>query len=373
MIRNLLKTSSRLQILSPKNLKFVKYNSSNNNIIYNLKERKQFYSTQTNNNNNGKDNNIDIKNNDNNKKEGVEKPFYGSIGDIDFSKKQYGPSSSSALTREQISKSLLLMRRSATLSSVYMMAKMTDENQTPIYGSLVPYALHDSVEMVKTDITDESKEEKFTIYNPIIALHKDSPHITHFKHFNKLVKLHPEFDLERINISGRAIKVESNSSTSGEPSKYNIDRVRRIYYDRNPKSKSVIEKNRDNYLFYIVELSDIYHYNRNSKLTNIPLNVFKSTRSDPITIQSGEIIETVNSQYEDALISIVEQYGDVKIDSAFMYFLDSFGLNCIGKKKGIDEWLDIRIPFDTSFDTLENCKNGLFGTLKESRNHFKNI
>ncbi|KAN0003177.1 hypothetical protein ACTFIZ_009355 [Dictyostelium cf. discoideum] len=389
MIRNLILKSTKSQKFS----RFYKTKTTNfNNITITTNNNNNNYFLNNNNNNNNpiqystSSNNTTINKNQTKKvetlnketKDSNDKSIYGSIGDIDFSKKESGPSKN-ALSREKLSKSLLLMRKSGTLSSVNMMAKMENENSTPVYGSLSAYALFDSEEEVSGDITQEHLKTKVTVYNPIIALHKSSAHIKHFKHFNKVsLVVYPltpvgrppsEYDLPRVNFSGR-MKLLPSPNVSKDPHDIlTYTKAKRLYFERHPNSAVVMGDQCDkDYDFFIMDISDAYYYERNQKLTSIPIEVFKCCSADPITIQSREIIETVNSKYQDSLSLIVEQYGDVKLDDCFMYFVDSFGLNCIGKKKGIDEWLDIRIPFDSSFDNFENCKSGLYETLRLVRN-----
>ncbi|KAN0018330.1 hypothetical protein ACTFIU_010946 [Dictyostelium citrinum] len=408
MIRNLILKSTKSQNLSrfykpqttnfnnititSNNKKCILFNDTNNgNNIYYLNNGMQYSTTSNNNSSNNNNNNnstnstktlikkVESLNKESSPSSANEKSIYGSIGDIDFSKKESGPSKN-ALSREKLSKSLLLMRKSGTLSSVNMMAKMENENSTPVYGSLAAYALFDSEEEVSGDITQEHLKTKVTVYNPIIALHKSSQHIKHFKHFSKVsLVVYPltplgrspsEYDLPRVNFSGR-MKLLPSPNVSKDPQDIlAYTKAKRLYFERHPNSKSIMGGDQcdKDYEFFIMDISDVYYYERNQKLTSIPIDVFKCSSADPVTIQSREIIETVNSKYQDSLSLIVEQYGDVKLDDCFMYFVDCFGLNCIGKKKGIDEWLDIRIPFDSSFDNFENCKSGLYETLRLVRN-----
>jgi len=255
------------------------------------------------------------------------------------------------------------MRMTATLSSVNMLAKMSEESQTPVYGSLINYALLDSTEMLKTE--PQGPLTDVTVYNPVVPLRKTDPHVAHFKHFSKVsMVVYPltpvgcppsQYDLPCVNFTCR-MKLISDAAEK--------ERAKKTFFMRFPNSKrSVTDTDFD---FYLMEIQDVYYKERNSNLSMIPIDSLKVSQSDPVTITSREIIETSNAKYVDALRVIASEYGDVELDpQVFMYFVDRFGFNCIGKKKDVDEWLDLRIPFDTSFTSFNDCKEGLFTTLQD--------
>ncbi|KAF2074546.1 hypothetical protein CYY_004129 [Polysphondylium violaceum] len=334
-----------------------KSNNNNNSSINN---------TNSNNSNNSNNHNKSEQEKKSERKKKIiqqEASIYGNVGDMQFAEKKAGPSITTALTQSQFAKSLLLMRMTATLSSVNMLAKMTEESQTPVYGSLVNYALLDSVELVKPDASSPLTD--YTVYNPIVPLRKTDPHVAHFKHFSKVsLVVYPltpvgcppsQYDLSCVNFSCR-MKLLTDISEK--------ERAKKAFFMRFPNSRKSVNDN--DFDFYLLDIQDAYFKERNSNLSVIPIDSLKTAQADPVTITSREIIETSNAKYIDALRIIASEYGDVKLDTqVFMYFVDRYGFNCIGKKKQADEWLDIRIPFDTSFTSFNDCKEGLFATFQD--------
>ncbi|KYQ90176.1 hypothetical protein DLAC_08769 [Tieghemostelium lacteum] len=245
------------------------------------------------------------------------------------------------------------MRKSGTLSSVNMLAKMNSESDTPIYGSMAPYA-----------IWKRTEQDQQAHHCPIIALKKTDPHVAHFKHFSKVSlvvypltpvgKVPSDYDLPRVNFSGHMKRLVDSELKEAE----------KIYLERHPNSEKIIKDKSLGFDFYQMQISDVYYYERDRKLSMIPLSQFLETKEDIVTVDSRELIETVNRRYQRALQKIAQEYGDVKIsEDIFMYFVDSYGFNCIGKKLDRDEWLDIRIPFDKPFNSYQECKDALFETL----------
>eukprot|EP01132_Coremiostelium_polycephalum_P007679 gene7679-9447_t len=344
--------TTRAVIKSYKACSSLIFKNINKNVLYipsktNLNQKSTLYNSYSSNNNN---NRFYTTNNNNNKKnENV--AFYQPPP-------KPGPQIDQ-LTKEQFSKSLLLMRRSGTLSSVDLLASTKDETGTPLFGSVSPYTLLEE----DINIGDDSNSTTVKVYNPVFQLKKTSQHVKHFKHYNKVsLVVYPltpverppaQYDLPRINFSGRMTRLVGDQ----------VDRAKKSFLKRHPGAGRLLDDPESD--FYEMKISDIYYYDRKVKLSFLTLDNYNKATPDPVTIESRDIIETVNDKYTPSLKIIAEQYGDVKIDEAFIYFIDRKGFNCIGKKKGIEEWLDIRVPFDAPFDSYKDCKDGFIQTIED--------
>ncbi|EGG22340.1 hypothetical protein DFA_04458 [Cavenderia fasciculata] len=264
--------------------------------------------------------------------------------------KKEGPSVS-PLSKVEFCKSLLMMRKSGTMSSVNMLAKMESENSSPVYGSIVPYAV----------LGDGSDKGDVVV---VVSLKKDDPHVGHFKHFGKVsLVVYPltprnrppaQYGLSRVNFSGRVKRLVDDSDE--------CKLAKQKYLERHPGGKSML--NSSTHDIYTITMSDLYHYERQGT-SRIDLEKFKQATPDAVCVESREIIETINDKHIDAISVICEQYGDVPIDESFVYFVDSAGFNTIAKRKGIDEWFDIRVPFDRPFESPAEAKTGLLETIND--------
>ncbi|EFA76364.1 hypothetical protein PPL_10129 [Heterostelium album PN500] len=273
--------------------------------------------------------------------------------------KNEGPSIT-PLSRSEFCKSLLMMRKSGTLSSVNMLAKMESEASSPVYGSIVPYGL-----LMNTG--DSNNNNKLT---PIIMLKKSDEHIKHFKHFSKVsLVVYPltpvdrppaAYALSRVNLSGRMSPV---TDAAQRPA------AKEAFLKKHPGAKRMVESS-DN-VFYRMDITDIYHYERKGT-SRVSLADFEVATPDAVTIDSRDIIETLNNDHLEAIRLICEQYGDIRIDEAFVYFVDSAGLNAIAKRKSAEEWFDVRIPYDKPFKTAKECKVGLIETINDIKHKHLN-
>eukprot|EP01133_Synstelium_polycarpum_P010237 gene10237-11932_t len=271
-------------------------------------------------------------------------------GEVPKEDNKPGPSTT-PLTKAQFCKSLLRMRKSATLSSVDMLAKMQQANSSPVYGSIVPYALIES--------TNEAGLKELT---PVVLIRKGEPHLNHFRHFSKVsLVVYPltpvdrppaAYALRRVNFAGRAAKISEAERKV----------ARESLVARHPGAARLLDNGEAE--MYTVTIGDIYHYERTST-SRVDPTEFRNAKSDEVCVDSRDIIETLNGQHTDALRLICEQYGDIQIDEAFVYFVDSAGLNCIAKRKSQEEWFDVRVPFDAPFANAKECKIGLIETIKD--------
>ncbi|GAM26527.1 hypothetical protein SAMD00019534_097020, partial [Acytostelium subglobosum LB1] len=268
-------------------------------------------------------------------------------GETPKEESKVGPSTS-PLDRPDFCRSLLLMRKSGTLSSVNMLAKMESEASSPVYGSIVPYSVV------------HGENNKLT---PVILLKKDDPHLAHFKHFNKVslvvYPLTPKerppavYALNRVNFGGRITRIDDEAKKA---------EARTSFLAKHPGGARMIDSG--DYSLYQIDIADIYHYERKST-TRVNMRDFDAATVDEVCVESRDVIETLNGEHHEALRIICEQYGDIQIDEAFVYFVDSAGFNCIAKRKGTEEWLDVRVPFDQPFKTAKDCKVGLLETIKD--------
>lgn len=139
--------------------------------------------------------------------------------------------------------------------------------------------------------------------------------------------------------------------------------AREAYLARHPNAAYWV--NFDDFGFHRLEIADLYFVGGFAAMDWIPATEYLGARPDPLADASLEIIEHMNRDHADALITFAQVLADVEADESLMVSVDRLGFG-LRMRKGT-RISGARIPFPREVATSEQCRAVLIEMIRDAR------
>jgi len=202
--------------------------------------------------------------------------------------------------------------------------------------------------------------------SPLLAIRSDEVHYKNIQETQKsamtfipLTPLHivpDEVPLPRVNITGNVVPITKQED---------IEIIMAKYDEIHPGSVEYIRKE-NVFSFYEFQPGDVYYMESTRQLSNITAEEFRQAPEDPISPFSRKLLETINTEFLVGLRAICKEYGAVEVDDAFIFGVDKFGFDMLGKETATGNWLAFRMPWPKPITDLANYEITLKQALKDA-------
>eukprot|EP01104_Vermistella_antarctica_P014283 TRINITY_DN4462_c0_g2_i1.p1 TRINITY_DN4462_c0_g2~~TRINITY_DN4462_c0_g2_i1.p1 ORF type:complete len:396 (-),score=42.94 TRINITY_DN4462_c0_g2_i1:102-1289(-) len=284
-------------------------------------------------------------------------------------------------------RSLVESRISGTLTTVT--ADAMPENQSPCYGSIMPYIL------------DKNG-------TPIFTLRSESLHCQHLERTPQaslvVYSLTPQdinpadVALPRVNLTGQVHrlgpadlseyipKMSEDDETEGEQSGdgcgrsnkvagHHMEAIRSEFLKVHPGAKPWI----DELQFFCLRPSSVVLMHDMVKTDIATMEEYEDSRIDPIAHSCRDILNTINAEHRKELGLFCLEYGQTEVHDVFMYWADAYGFNLLGKTITPEfsadmgggappQWADFRLPFPFQMNNAHECVSGITEGLTYLKN-----
>jgi hypothetical protein len=203
---------------------------------------------------------------------------------------------------------------------------------------------------------------------PIVALRTDEKHYEHVQAGERaslvvfpLVprsKSPKELPLPKLNITANCKPIVDTELIQTVLEKYEI---------AHPGSQKFL-RDRDLFHFYSLFPVDVFYVLSTSELDQFRGKDFCDAKVDPIAKDSRELVDDLNSKYQDELKLLCHEYGDVEVSEAMVIGVDRLGFDILGRVASAEnQWQEFRMPLDKSVEDIEEYREFLEQACKEVR------
>jgi putative heme iron utilization protein len=139
--------------------------------------------------------------------------------------------------------------------------------------------------------------------------------------------------------------------------------VRAAYLDRHKNAAYWVDF--DDFSFYRLEVRDIYYVGGFAAMDWVTAEEYLSARPDPLADSAQEIIEHMNRDHPDALLTFAHVLASTPAGEALMVSVDRLGFKLRIKSEG--RLHGVRIPFPCEVRTPGECRTVFIEMLREAR------
>ncbi len=139
--------------------------------------------------------------------------------------------------------------------------------------------------------------------------------------------------------------------------------VRKAYLARHPDATYWVDF--EDFGFYRLEITDIYYVGGFAAMDWVPAEDYLAARPDPLADAAVGIIEHMNRDHSDALVTFARVLAGMEADEASMVAVDRLGFKL--RIKSGPRLSGARIPFPREVATSEQCRAVLIEMLRDAR------
>ncbi|MBM2836661.1 MAG: putative heme iron utilization protein [candidate division NC10 bacterium] len=121
----------------------------------------------------------------------------------------------------------------------------------------------------------------------------------------------------------------------------------------------------EDFSFYRLEIADIYFVGGFAAMDWVSADEYLAARPDPLADAAAGIIEHMNHDHADALITFARVLAGTESDEAVMISVDRLGFKL--RLKSGPRLSGARIPFPREVTTTEQCRAVLIEMLRDAR------
>jgi hypothetical protein len=119
--------------------------------------------------------------------------------------------------------------------------------------------------------------------------------------------------------------------------------------------------------FYRLDIADIYFVGGFAAMDWVSANDYLDARPDPLADAAAGIIEHMNKDHSDALVTLARAFGGAEADEATMVSVDRLGFKL--RVKSGPRLSGARIGFTREVTTSEECRAVFIDMLRSARQH----
>jgi len=157
----------------------------------------------------------------------------------------------------------------------------------------------------------------------------------------------------RVTLMGEAVPVASEARAP----------ARSAYLDRHKNAAYWVDF--DDFSFYRLEVRDVYYVGGFAAMDWVTAEEYLSARPDPLADSAQEIIEHMNRDHSDALLTFAHVLAGTPAGEALMVSVDRLGFKLRIKSEG--RLHGVRIPFPCEVRTPGECREVFIEMLREAR------
>lgn len=151
--------------------------------------------------------------------------------------------------------------------------------------------------------------------------------------------------------------------TASPVSEAEIPEARKIYLARHPNAAYWVDF--EDFGFYRLEVSDVYFVGGFAAMDWVPAFEYLAARPDPLADAAAGILEHMNRDHLDALVTFARVLAGAPADEASMVAVDRLGFKL--RIKSGPRMHSARIPFPREVTTASETRQVLIEMLKEAR------
>ncbi len=141
------------------------------------------------------------------------------------------------------------------------------------------------------------------------------------------------------------------------------DEVRAAYLARHPQAAYWVEFS--DFAFYRMDLRDIYYVGGFARMDWVESAAYAAARPDPLADAAAGILEHVNRDHADALVTLARALAHVEADAATMVAVDRLGFKL--RLRSGPRLSSARLPFPREVRSAEECRAALIEMLRGAR------
>lgn len=141
------------------------------------------------------------------------------------------------------------------------------------------------------------------------------------------------------------------------------DEVRAAYLARHPTAAYWVDFS--DFAFYRLELRDIYYVGGFARMDWVEPAEYAAARPDPLADAAAGILEHVNRDHADALLTLARALAHVEADAAMMVSVDRLGFKL--RLRSGPRLSSARLPFPREVRGAEECRAALIEMLRAAR------
>jgi putative heme iron utilization protein len=149
----------------------------------------------------------------------------------------------------------------------------------------------------------------------------------------------------------------------GEVRRLDDPAVRTAYLERHPSARSWVDF--EDFAFYRMEVSDLYYVAGFGAMGWVAAADYLAASPDPLVDVEAAIVEHMNADHADALVTYCRHYAGVAADAATLTGVDRMGFR-VRARVG-DRFRGVRINFPSEVRTSEQARRTFVGMLRAAR------
>lgn len=139
--------------------------------------------------------------------------------------------------------------------------------------------------------------------------------------------------------------------------------ARDAYLARHPNAAYWVDF--EDFGFYRLAVADVYYVGGFAAMDWVSAAEYLAARPDPLADAAAGIIEHMNRDHRDALVTLARALAGVEADAAFMVSVDRLGFKL--RIKNGQRLASARIPFPCEVTSTEECRAVLIEMLRAAR------
>ena len=157
----------------------------------------------------------------------------------------------------------------------------------------------------------------------------------------------------RVTLMGEALPLSEQGAAE----------ARKAYLERHPNAAYWVDF--EDFGFYRLEVADVYFVGGFAAMDWVPAEAYLAARPDPLADAAGGILEHMNRDHADALVTFARVLAGAPADEASMVTVDRLGFKL--RIKSGARMHSARIAFPREVATAEACRAVLIEMLRDCR------
>jgi hypothetical protein len=157
----------------------------------------------------------------------------------------------------------------------------------------------------------------------------------------------------RVALMGRAARVPDRE----------LGAAREAYLARHPKAAFWVDF--EDFAFWRLEVADVYFVGGFAAMDWVTGEGYAAARPDPLADAAEGILEHMNRDHTDALLTLARAHGDAAAEEATMLSVDRLGFRV--RVRSGERLHAARISFPREVTTAEECRSTLIEMIRDAR------
>jgi putative heme iron utilization protein len=157
----------------------------------------------------------------------------------------------------------------------------------------------------------------------------------------------------RVTLMGRAARVSDRERGA----------AREAYLARHPKAAFWVDF--EDFAFWRLEVTDVYFVGGFAAMDWVTGEGYATARPDPLADAAEGILEHMNRDHTDALLTLARAHADAAAEEATMLSVDRLGFRV--RVRSGERLHAARISFSREVTTAEECRSALIEMIRDAR------